>query len=318
MTPIMRQILLSGKKNYIGIRHTAGTFNFGITNGADVLWVFPDGTTSTAAQPNVAVPAGVTKLYASNLSASGVQLTDGASDAIVTSQLRDFNKLTYYLSLYNCANVTGSLADLQGKLTYYLGLGNCTKITGSLADLQGKLTYYLSLYKCSLVTGSLADLQGKLTYYLNLYNCTNITGSLADLQGKLTYYLELYNCAKITGSLADLQGKLTNTLNLGNCSLITGSLADLQGKLTNYLNLANCINITGVYTPVGTGTPTTTDLSNTGLSSADMDNTLIAYAAATKNNGTFTATGMTRSAASDDAVATLGTRGWQISGITKV
>ena len=226
MTPIMRQILLSGKKNYIGIRHTAGTFNFGITNGADVLWVFPDGTSSTAAQPNVAVPAGVTKLYASNLSASGVRLTDGSSDAIVTSQLSDFNKLTYYLSLYNCPN-----------------------ITGSLADLQGKLTYYLNLYNCSLVTGSLADLQGKLTYQLNLYNCPNVTG---------------------------------------------------------------------VYTPVGTGTPTTTDLSNTGLSSADMDNTLIAYAAATKNNGTFTATGMTRTAASDAAVATLTGRGWTISGITKV
>ena len=203
MTPIMRQILLSGNKKYIGIRHTAGTFNFGITNGTDVMWVFPDGTSSTAAQPNVSVPAGITKLYASNLSASGVQLTDGSSNAIVTSRLKDFNKLTYYL---------------------------------------------------------------------DLYNCTNVTGSLADLQGKLTWHLNLYNCA----------------------------------------------NVTGVYTPVGTGTPTITTLSNTGLSSADMDNTLIAYAAATKNNGTFTATGMTRTAASDAAVATLGTRGWTISGITKV
>ena len=88
--------------------------------------------------------------------------------------------------------------------------------------------------------------------------------------------------------------------------------------MTYYLDLYNCANVTGVYTPVGTGTPTTTDLSNTGLSSADMDNTLIAYAAATKDNGTFTATGMTRTAASDAAVATLTGRGWQISGITKV
>ena len=249
MTPIMRQILLSGKKNYIGIRHTAGTFNFGITNGADVLWVFPDGTSSTAAQPNVAVPAGVTKLYASNLSASGVQLTDGNSDAIVTSQLRDFNKLTHSL---------------------------------------------------------------------DLTSCTNVTGSLADLQGKLTYFLSLYNCRNITGSLADLQGKLTGSLTLDNCANVTGSLADLQGKLTSTLNLNKCASITGVYTPVGAGTPSTTILSNTGLSSADIDNTLIAYAAATKNNGTFTATGMTRTAASDAAVATLGTRGWTILGITKV
>ena len=143
--------------------------------------------------------------------------------------------------------------------------------------------------------GNLADLRGKITHYLNLANCLNITGSLADLQGKITYYLSLFNCANVTGSLADL-----------------------QGKITTYLSLANCANITGVYTPVGTGTPTTTILSNTGLSSTDMDNTLIAYAAATKNNGTFTATGMTRTAASDAAVATLTGRGWSISGITKV
>jgi len=50
-----------------------------------------------------------------------------------------------------------------------------------------------------------------------------------------------------------------------------------------------------------------------------MDNTLIAYAAAeAKNDGSFTATGKTRTAASDAAVATLEGRGWTISGISKV
>ena len=164
----------------------------------------------------------------------------------------------------------------------------------------------------------LSDLQGKITYYLNLTNCSHITGSLADLQGKITNTLYLYNCSNVTGSLADLQGKITDRLDLYNCSHITGSLADLQGKITYNLNLYNCSNVTGVYTPVGAGVPTTTILSNTGLSSADMDATLIAYAGASKDNGTFTATGMTRTAASDTAVATLTGRGWTISGITKV
>jgi len=67
----------------------------------------------------------------------------------------------------------------------------------------------------------------------------------------------------------------------------------------------------------GNSVPTTTNLTGTGLSATDMDNTLIAYAATTKNNGTFTATGKTRTAASDAAVATLEGRGWTISGITK-
>ena len=166
--------------------------------------------------------------------------------------------------------------------------------------------------------GALADLQGKITHYLNLANCLSITGSLADLQGKITYLLSLLNCANVTGSLADLQGKITYHLNLSSCANITGDLADLQGKIIDYLGLANCARVTGVYTPVGAGTPTITALSNTGLSATDMDNTLIAYAAATKNNGSFTATGMTRTAASDAAVATLTGRGWTISGITKV
>ena len=203
MLPVIRQILF-GKKHYIPIRHSAGTFDFSITNGLNVLWVFSDGSVSTAAHPNVAVSAGTTKLYADNLNAANIQLNDNASNAMV------------------------------------------------LLDL--------------------VDLQGKLIYLLDLAGCTNVTGSLADLQGNLTNTLSLYNCP----------------------------------------------NITGVYTPVDTGTPTTTVLTGTGLSNADMDNTLIAYAAGSKNNGSFTATNKNRTAASDAAVTTLAGRGWTISGLIKV
>ena len=249
MLPVIRQILF-GKKHYIPIRHSAGTFDFSITNGLNVLWVFSDGSVSTAAHPNVAVSAGTTKLYADNLNAANIQLNDNASNAMVLLDL----------------------ADLQGKLIYLLDLAGCTNVTGSLADLQGKLTYYLNLAHCAGVTGSLADLQGKLTYHLDLYNCTHITGDLGDL----------------------------------------------DGNLTNYLDLTNCAGVTGVYTPVGTGTPTVTILTGTGLSAADMDNTLIAYAAGSKDNGKFTATGKNRTAASDAAITTLEGRGWTISGLTKV
>ena len=189
---------------------------------------------------------------------------------------------------------------------------------GNLSDLQGKITYYLNLANCTQITGSLADLQGKITYYLNLDNCTLVTGSLADLQGKITYVLDLYNCTQITGSLADLQGKITYWLNLTNCTLVTGSLADLQGKITYVLELTNCTLVTGAYIPVGAGVPTLTYLDYTGISAADMDSTLIAYAATTKNSGTFRANGKTRTAASDAAVATLTGRGWAVSGLKKV
>jgi len=172
----------------------------------------------------------------------------------------------------------------------------------------------------SIFTGSLADLQGKLIGTLYLSHCTNVTGSLADLQGKLTGSLSLDACVKVTGSLADLQGKLIGTLNLYRCANITGSLADLQGKITNTLCLSNLVNVHGVYTPIGAGTPAYTYLSNTGLSASDMDATLINYANAEipKSNGTFTADGMTRTSASDTAIATLVGRGWTVSGLTKI
>ena len=148
------------------------------------------------------------------------------------------------------------------------------------------------------------------------------TGSLADLPA-LTNYLSLQGCSLVTGSLSDLPA-LTNTLDLGNCSLVTGSLADLPA-LTIYLRLYNCSLVTGAYTAVsGTMVPIITTLTGTGLSATDMDNTLIAYAACTKTGGIFTATGKTRTAASDAAVAHLTTAtgsgglGWTISGITKV
>ena len=102
----------------------------------------------------------------------------------------------------------------------------------------------------------------------------------------------------------------------------TGDLSDLQGKITYFLSLNNCANITGVYTPAGTALPTQTHLNYTNISSTDIDATLINYAAQAtainKQNGTFRANGMTRTAASDAAISTLTGLGWSVSGLTKI
>ena len=226
-----------------------------------------------------------------------------------------FNK---ELSKFTCNNddkLLLDLSDLGGKITYYLSLYNCSNITGDLSDLNGKITNTLSLYGCKNITGDLSDLGGKITNYLSLYNCSNITGDLSDLGGKITN-LNLNGCKSITGNLSDLGGKITNTLNLGNCKNITGDLSDLGGKITNALNLYNCSNITGIYS--GQSYPKTINLSNTGLSASDMDSTLINFANSSVSNGTFTAANMTRTSASDEAAATLAGKGWEITGLTKV
>ena len=124
------------------------------------------------------------------------------------------------------------------------------------------------------------------------------------------------NDDKLLLDLSDLGGKITGTLSLYGCSNITGDLSDLGGKITGTLSLGNCSNITGVYS--GQSYPKTVYLSNTGLSASDMDSTLINFANSSVSNGTFTASNMTRTSASDEAVATLAGKGWEITGLTKV
>ena len=161
----------------------------------------------------------------------------------------------------------------------------------------------------------LSDLGGKITSSLNLNSCSNITGDLSDLGGKITSSLNLNNCPNITGDLSDLGGKITNLLGLYNCPNITGDLSDLGGKITSLLSLYNCSNITGVYS--GTKYPKNVNISKTAITSADMDANLINFAASGVKSGKFTATGMKRTAASDDVVATLVANGWTVSGLTK-
>ena len=115
--------------------------------------------------------------------------------------------------------------------------------------------------------------------------------------------------------LSYLGGKITKMLNLSNCPNITGDLSDLGGKITDTLSLSNCANITGVYS--GTKYPKTFSVQKTAITSADMDANLINFAASGVKSGRFIANGMKRTAASDDAVATLVANGWTVSGLTK-
>nr|DAE11517.1 MAG TPA: YadA-like protein [Myoviridae sp. ct4tH12] len=138
---------------------------------------------------------------------------------------------------------------------------------------------------------------------------------LSDLGGKITNTLRLNDCTNITGDLSDLGGKITNWLSLSGCPNITGDLSNLGGKITSILNLSNCSNITGVYS--GTKYPEKLWISNTAITSADMDTNLINFAASGVKSGQFTAARMKRTAASDDAVATLVANGWTVSGLTK-
>ena len=150
---------------------------------------------------------------------------------------------------------------------------------------------------------------------LSITNDTALKLCLSDLGGNITYTLTLSECSGVTGDLSDLGGKIKGGIALNDCPSITGDLSDLGGNINRSIILANCTAITGIYT--GTVYPKTFTVSKTSITAADMDVNLINFAASGVKSGRFTAIGMKRTAASDDAVATLVTNGWTVSGLKK-
>ena len=148
------------------------------------------------------------------------------------------------------------------------------------------------------------------------FNITNDYSTIRIAFDEALEKLEIKNNNALKADLSDLGGKITYYLSLYNCKNITGDLADLGGKITYLLSLYNCPNISGVYS--GIAYPTTIDLSYTGVSAEEMDQNLINLNENTSKKGTFTASGMSRTAASDAAVAGLTAKGWKITGLTKV
>ena len=166
--------------------------------------------------------------------------------------------------------------------------------------------------------GDLADLP-LMTSILRIANCSSMTGSLADVPPVVEFNANM--CSLLTGDLADLPPTI-NTLYLEGCNLVTGNLQNLY-NITHILNLSGT-KVTGAYTNVSGNNAPNIYLSNTQISATDMDTTLIAFAQCTRTGGIFQAYGMTRTAASDEAVAHLttptaeGGLGWTVSGLTKV
>lgn len=150
---------------------------------------------------------------------------------------------------------------------------------------------------------------------LTISNDTALKMCLSDLGGSITDGLTLSGCSGITGDLSDLNGNIKGGIALNGCPNITGDLSDLGGKISRTILFTGCTAITGVYT--GTVYPKTFTVSKTSITATDMDANLINFAASGVKSGKFTAANMTRTAASDDAVATLVANGWTVSGLTK-
>lgn len=182
------------------IKCGAGLMDFAIFNATDVFWYDADGNTSVLNRPGVTLTnAGNTYLFSTDMLNNNIQIISYNTKTNYLGNLKDIPRITYWLGLSSCSNLTGDLSDLGGRITYALSLEGCPLVTGKLSDLGGKLTYLLGLSGCPLITGDLSDLQGKITYYLTMNGMNLVTGSLASLNGAITYLLSLTSCYLVNG-----------------------------------------------------------------------------------------------------------------------
>ncbi len=307
------------------LKVAAGRVNFSWNNATGRLWRFPAGTViygtstpitmSTAEKPDVTIPAGGGEivLYGSFIGGYYALQANNTGKRFVGS-LADLPAVSYTINLQNCSETKGDLSDLPA-VSNLINLSGNNDITGKLADVAS-VTFEVNLGFCYNITGDVSDLNPSLASSLNLSGCNLITGKLADVP-RVNNYFNINGCNLITGDLADAPS-VTNTFNVGGCPLITGDLADVS-LVTMSLNIENCSLVSGEYTAVsGTNVPTYTTLSYSGMSTTDVDNTLIAYAACSKTYGYVNGYGLNRTAASDTAVSTLTGRGVAVNGFTKI
>lgn len=117
---------------------TAGLFDFSIINGENVLWVFPDGTTSTADRPTrELIEGGTVLLFCTNFSSGNIEINSNSTDSNYVGDLADFPTLTYYADFSN-TNVSGDISALSN-LAFTARFAN-TNVSGVL-NPHPKLRY---------------------------------------------------------------------------------------------------------------------------------------------------------------------------------
>jgi len=279
-----RKLNKQSKLHILKIKMLAGLMDFSITGADNLMWYFPDGTTSTATRPaKTLTTAGTVYALCDDWSKNTIVLNSNTTNANYVGTTDDLSALTNYVTVTYTA-MSGDVANMKALYT-----SNCS--------------YSPNLYGN---VGGIAALSNAA--YMN---CPNLYGDVAGIKATNNVY---FQNTKVSGDIKDIKAR----------AQLYFEGTDIDGSLSEfhwvYISLViNNTKVYGAYTNVsGNLVPTTTNFSNTLMTASDMDNTLIAYANCTKTNGTFIANGMTRTSASDSAITTLVGKGWTITGITKV
>ena len=202
MIPITRHSQLgidSHHKTRWIINHGAGVLDISITGAMNLLWTFPDASTSTLTRPEKTVTAGRTIITCNDFSASSVDVFIYETATALT----DTPILLMSLPGLRGGLQTGQIDCLKGnilqipRLQRTIGMYACTQIRGDIKNLPRKVSRLL-LYANALITGDIVNIP-MAANYINIGYCSGISGSVETVTN--TGELYVYGMDLITGAL---------------------------------------------------------------------------------------------------------------------
>lgn len=183
------------------ITHGAGLLDISIIGAPDLLWTFPDSSTSTLPRPQKTVGAGTTVITSSNFAATGVQLFCYPSTALASTpiNLADIPNFTEYINWQPGSESFYGTAAAFPRVSTSLYIGANITIYGSIRDLP-RVNYSILINSTNNnIVGTASEIP-RVSYRVYLNNIPGLTGSVAALWTNVTGELRVTNCG-ITGAL---------------------------------------------------------------------------------------------------------------------
>jgi len=183
------------------ITHGAGVLDIRIVNVPNLLWTFPDSSTSTAERPQKTVTAGTTVITSSNFAGPATQLIFYPSTALASTPIKiaDIPNFTVYLNWQPGSDYAVGTAAAFPRVSTTLYIGSNVPVSGSIRDLP-RVNYNLYLISNNnSMVGTPAEIP-KVSNVLYLNAIPGLTGSVAALWTNISGELRVTNCG-VTGIL---------------------------------------------------------------------------------------------------------------------
>lgn len=181
------------------INHGAGVLDIEINNSDNLLWTFPDASTSTLARPQKTVTAGTTIVTCNDFSKNGLLCYLYATATALTNNKIPAKSLPDFRYLFYCANnfLTGRPSDIPrvSNTLFLYGDG----ISGAITELP-RVTSVCYVFNLPSLTGSATNMPS-VTGEKRLYSCAQITGSLPVVSTNTPIYY--YGNSAVSGAEYD-------------------------------------------------------------------------------------------------------------------